>query len=130
MTRFLLELTWSRKAVVLDRTRAFVDIECSGWDLEERLAGRVPPLPNEQHLPVPIERHDRHGARMTDDVTLRDRPVGPLDRVDPERQVVAAPEDLGVEQTLAEVRIGLVEGQAAMACRWPSSDSPVSESKR
>jgi hypothetical protein len=41
-----------------------------------------------------VERKDRHGPGVAADLALRARTVGPLDRVDAERQVVALVEDL------------------------------------
>ena len=148
--------------MVLDGAGGFVDVERPGRDLEERFPRRVPPLADEQHLAIPVQRDDRHGARVADDVAPGDRAIGTFDRVDPERQVVPAADDLGREQALLQVEIGAVaravlarfrriglgsaalwlfrsavasaaliaDRQAAMACRCPSSESPVSESKR
>src|SRR5207245_2800551 len=47
--------------------------------------------------------HDRHGARVAGDVALRPRTVGPLDRVDPEGQVVAPMEDPRRDDALDEL---------------------------
>jgi hypothetical protein len=51
-------------------------------------------LPDEQDAILLVERHDRDRTRMAADFALSPRAVGPLDRVDTERQVVALMEDL------------------------------------
>ena len=51
-------------------------------------------------------REDRDGARVADDLARPARAVGPLDRVDPERQVAAAMEDPRVDDALVEVGPG------------------------
>ena len=117
------------------------DVERAGRDLEQRLADGDPVLADEQHAVLVVDREDRDGARVPDDVARAARAVGPLDRVDPERQVPAAVEDPRVDDALDEIGPGGIPrgrwvavvrsvGQAATAAMSGARVSPVSPSNR
>ena len=110
--------------------------------------GRQPVLADERTRSVVVDREDRDGARVADDVALGARAVGPLDRVDPERQVAAAGRSTCESTTpLVEVEVGAppgprrrarscsvmlagASGGAVAAARVETRDAPDSASNR
>jgi hypothetical protein len=80
-----------------------MDVEPAGRDLEQGPIGRQPPLADERHATLGIERDDRHGTRVTRDLARAAGPIGPLDRVDAERQELALVEDTRVDDPFGEV---------------------------
>jgi hypothetical protein len=101
----LLELAPRGELGVLDRPRRLVDVERAGRDLEQQPLGRTPPLADEEELAVGVDGDDRDRSRMAGDVALGAAAVGPLDRVDPELEVVAAMEDPPLDDALGEVGV-------------------------
>ena len=106
----LLELAARGEVRVLDRAVGPL-VERAGRDLEQGAFGRAPVLADEQDVIVGIDGDDRHGTGMAGDVARGTRPVGPLDRVDPERQVTTAVEDPRVDDALDEIGPGFLRGR-------------------
>src|SRR5205823_4304810 len=91
IARLLLQLARRSDRVVLDGPVG-MPIERARRDLEERLADRVAPLPDEEHLAVGIDGDHRDGAGMARDVARRSAAIRQLDGVDSEFENPAAAE--------------------------------------
>ena len=108
----LLELARRGVVRVLRSARDRVRIEPARRDLPERATRRDAPLPDEDDAIRVVDRDDRDGARVTGDVALVARAVGPLDRVDPELEVAPTVEDARIDDPLDELVVGRAEGFA------------------
>ena len=102
---FLLQLAPRRQIGIFDRA-VLADIQGSGRNLQQQLTDRDPILPDEEHAIVGIDRQDRHRARVTGDLTGAARAIRSFDRVDSERQIVAAVDDLRLDDALDEIGPG------------------------
>ncbi len=97
-------------------------VERPGRDLEEDAPGRRAVLANEEDAIGVVEGDDRHCAGVADDVALAVGPVGELDRVGPEGEVVAAVEDPGIDDALVQM-VGGVVGKD-LGDHWVGSGHP------
>ena len=100
MARLLFELAACRDVGVLGD--AVVDVERAGRDLEQRLARGDTPLADHQEPIIVVEREDRDGPRVANDVARPARAVGALDRVHAELHVPPAMDQLGRDDALLE----------------------------
>ena len=102
----LLELAAGGERPVLDVAGRRIDVERAGRDLEEDAPAGSAELADEQHAGRLGRGRGSRPRRMADDVALGARAVGPLDRVDAERQVVAVVEDPRLDEGLGQVSVG------------------------
>jgi len=81
-------------------------VEAAGGDLEQGIVRGQAPLADQRDAPGGVERDDRHGARVADEVTDRARSVGPLHRVDPELDERAPVEHARIDDALPKIGPG------------------------
>ena len=79
--------------------RRLARLERPGRDLEQRLAGRVPPLADHRQ-PLAVPGEDRGRTGMLDDLARRSMAVGTLDLVDPDRDPLAGPRPRAADRPL------------------------------